>query len=259
LLESRARAVGRARRAGRVASSKAAPCLPVCRLMPPVGGDFCRQQPPDLEDHAATSESRACLPRPEISAIDFASIRGILALVVSTRASGRMTLQIGWLHEGANWQLSVSPSALSSPLPATDDRSAGGSGRTVPSHTEFIVCIQATNFVREGRLSCARGVAAAGCSDLFLAAAVCSSLRLPVPRCVPVSGSSPLTPTRLFLAAAVCSSLRLSVPRCGCLFLAAARLGLAAPRWALLCARPDRAERALGSRAEMKIQCDTRE
>jgi hypothetical protein len=31
--------------------------LPVCRLMQPVDGDFCRQmQPPDLQEHAATSE-----------------------------------------------------------------------------------------------------------------------------------------------------------------------------------------------------------
>jgi hypothetical protein len=31
--------------------------VPVCRIMPPVGGDFCRMMPPpDLQEHTATSE-----------------------------------------------------------------------------------------------------------------------------------------------------------------------------------------------------------
>ncbi|MGH2998734.1 MAG: hypothetical protein ACRDNM_05470, partial [Gaiellaceae bacterium] len=36
------------------------------------------------------------------------SIRGIIPLGRSTRSSGCMTLQIGWLHGGANWQSSAS-------------------------------------------------------------------------------------------------------------------------------------------------------
>ena len=36
---------------------KAPPCVPVCKLMPPLLGDFCGvMPPPDLQGHAATSE-----------------------------------------------------------------------------------------------------------------------------------------------------------------------------------------------------------